>query len=238
MDFDDFVSLCRANGLEIRSDQGELFKRYVELLVEWNSKINLISRKEEDIWGRHILHCVSPLFKISIKPDAYILDLGTGGGLPGITWAILNEDANFLLLDGTKKKIDAVSNIVKDLGLKNVTTLWGRAENIGGMDKYKDRFDYVICRAVADLKTLVKWSFNFLSKFSKNFLEKTSERYYLHSGCLIVFKGGDVEYEIEDALKTKLVSGVEVINLDFIGFEKAGLKDKKVVLLKLTTKRD
>ena len=238
MDFEDFVSVCDINGLKIKNEQGELLKRYVDLLIEWNSRVNLISRKEEDVWGRHILHCVSPLFKISIKPKAYILDLGTGGGLPGIPWAILNESANFLLLDGTKKKIDAVSNIVKELGLENVKTLWGRAENIGKMDEYKNRFDYVICRAVADLKTLVKWSFNFLSKFSKKFLENTSEGYYLHSGCLIAFKGGDVKYEIEDALKTKLVSGVEVIDLNFKGFEKVGLEDKKVVLLKLTTKRD
>jgi 16S rRNA (guanine527-N7)-methyltransferase len=238
MDFEDFVSVCDINGLKIKNEQGELLKRYVDLLIEWNSKVNLISRKEEDVWGKHILHCISPLFKISIKSNAYILDLGTGGGLPGIPWAILNENANFLLIDGTRKKIDAVSNIVKELGLKNVKTLWGRAEDIAKMDEYKNKFDYVICRAVADLKTLVKWSFNFLSKFHKKFLEKTFERYYLHSGCLIAFKGGDVMREIEDALKTKLVSGVEVMELNFTGFEKAGLEDKKVVLLKLTTKRD
>jgi 16S rRNA (guanine527-N7)-methyltransferase len=238
MDFEYFVSVCDINGLKIKNEQGELLKRYVDLLIEWNSKVNLISRKEEDVWGKHILHCISPLFKISIKSNAYILDLGTGGGLPGIPWAILNENANFLLIDGTRKKIDAVSNIVKELGLKNVKTLWGRAEDIAKMDEYKNKFDYVICRAVADLKTLVKWSFNFLSKFHKKFLEKTFERYYLHSGCLIAFKGGDVMREIEDALKTKLVSGVEVMELNFTGFEKAGLEDKKVVLLKLTTKRD
>ncbi len=238
MEFEEFVEICKLNGLEISEDKAKLLQNYVDFLLEQNKKVNLISRKETDIWGKHILHCISPLFKIEIEPNSLVLDLGTGGGLPGIPWAILNENANFILLDGTRKKIDAVSNILKGLGLKNVKTVWGRAEEISKLKEYGKKFDYVICRAVAELKKVVKWSFEFLNpkNFSKKFLEKTNQKSYLRSGSLIAFKGGDVENEIKDALKTGLVADVEILELSFQGIEKVNFKDKKVVLMKLATK--
>ncbi len=234
MEAEEFLKICRLNGLEIDDRKFELLKCYVELLIEWNKKVNLISRKT-DIWGKHILHCVSPLFKIDVETDSSILDLGTGGGLPGVPWAILNERARFVLIDGVKKKIDAVNGILNELGLENVEAIWGRAEKISKDENYRGKFDYVICRSVAELKKLVKWSFNFLnpSNFSKNFLDETREKYYLHSGCLIAFKGGDIENEIYSAFKTGLVSDVKVIELKFKGDERINFEDKKVVLLKL-----
>lgn len=235
MEAEEFVEICRLNGLEIEDKKFDLLKRYVELLIEWNKKINLISRKEPDIWGKHILHCISPLFKINIEDNSFILDLGTGGGLPGIPWAILNEGARFILLDGTKKKINAVEDILKRLNLVNAKALWGRAEELSRDDKYRGRFDYVICRSVAELKKLVKWSFNFLnpSNFSKKFLDETDEKHYLYPGCLIAFKGGDVESEIYSAVKTRLVSEIKVVELKFKGDDKVKFDDKKIVLLKL-----
>jgi len=240
MEPDEFVQVCELNGLTIDDEKIASLKRYVELLLEWNKKVNLISRKESDIWGKHILHCISPLFKIEIEPDSFILDLGTGGGLPGIPWAILNDRAKFILLDGTRKKIEAVSDILKNLGLKNAKAIWGRAEEISRSDEYSGKFDYVICRSVAELKKLVKWSANFLNfeNFPKKFLEKTDGKYYLHSGCLIAFKGGEVEDEIKSALRTGLVSDFDVIDLNFKGYERVSFEDKKVVLLKLTTKKE
>ncbi len=238
MEFEDFVEVCELNGLVIEDKKLHLLKNYVDILLEWNKKVNLISRKEVDIWGRHILHCISPLFKFKIEPGAFILDLGTGGGLPGIPWAILNDGAKFVLLDGTKKKVEAVSDILKKLGLGNAKAVWGRAEEISKVEEYRGKFDYVICRSVAELRKLVKWSFDFLnpSNFSKKFLEETNQRYYLYSGSLIAFKGGDVEKELDLALKTKLVADFKVIELSFKGDEKVSFDDKKVVLLKLTTK--
>ncbi len=238
MEFEDFVKVCELNGLAIEDKKLDLLKNYVDILLEWNKKVNLISRKEIDIWGRHILHCISPLFKFEIESGAFILDLGTGGGLPGIPWAILNDRAKFVLLDGTKKKIEAVSGILKKLGLENAKAVWGRAEEISKVEEYKGKFDYVICRSVAELRKLVKWSFDFLnpSNFSKKFLEETSQRYYLYSGSLIAFKGGDVEEELNLALKTKFVADFKLIELSFKGDEKVSFDDKKVVLLKLTTK--
>lgn len=238
MEIEEFVEVCGLNGLTIEGKKLDLLKSYVELLLEWNEKVNLISRKETDIWGKHILHCISPLFKLEIEPESYILDLGTGGGLPGIPWAILNNKAKFVLLDGTRKKIEAVSDILKRVGLENVKAVWGRAEEISKNGHFRGKFDYVVCRSVAELRKLVKWSLNFLnpSNFSKKFLEETNQRYYLYSGCLIAFKGGDVEKEINFAIKTNLVADFKVLELTFKGDEKASFEDKKVVLLKLTTK--
>jgi 16S rRNA (guanine527-N7)-methyltransferase len=238
MEFEEFVEVCNLNRLVIEDKKLDLLKNYVELLLEWNKRVNLISRKETDVWGRHILHCISPLFKIEIEPESYILDLGTGGGLPGIPWAILNDQAKFALLDGTRKKIEAVSDILKKLGLENAKAVWGRAEEVSKNNNFRGKFDYIICRSVAELKKLVKWSFNFLnsSNFSKKFLEETNQKYYLYSGCLIAFKGGDIEKEIGFALKTSFVADFKVIDLTFKGDEKVSFEDKKVVLLKLTTK--
>ncbi|MEN3037552.1 MAG: 16S rRNA (guanine(527)-N(7))-methyltransferase RsmG [Candidatus Kryptonium sp.] len=239
MEFDEFIGICKLNGLEISAVESELLREYVSLLRYWNEKVNLISRKESDIWGRHILHCISPLFKVEIRENSVILDLGTGGGLPGIPWAILKQNSNFILLDGTRKKIEAVDDIVRKLGLKNVRTIWGRAEEISKLNEFKGKFDYVLCRAVAELKKLVKWSVEFLNfeNFPKKILEKIESKRYLHSGYLIAFKGGDVEKEINDAMKTSYVVDVEILDLDFNGAEKAGFEDKKVVLLRLRTKK-
>ncbi|MFN3133952.1 MAG: 16S rRNA (guanine(527)-N(7))-methyltransferase RsmG [Candidatus Kryptonium sp.] len=239
MSFEEFIEMCRLNGLEICEDKASLLQNYVDLLLKWNEKVNLVSREETDIWGRHILHCVSPLFKIEIEPNSLILDLGTGGGLPGIPWAILNESVKFVLLDGTRKKVEAVSDILKKLGLENAKAVWGRAEEISKLEEYRGKFDYVICRAVGQLKKIVKWSVEFLNpqNFSKKFLEKIDQRSYLHSGSLIAFKGGDIEDEIKNAFKTGFVAGVEILELNFQGFEKINFKDKKVVLMKLTTKK-
>ncbi|CUU10386.1 16S rRNA m(7)G-527 methyltransferase [Candidatus Kryptobacter tengchongensis] len=239
MEFEEFREICKLNGLEIDEAKARLLQSYVSLLIDWNRKINLISRKESDIWGRHILHSISPLFKIEIESSSLILDLGTGGGLPGIPWAILKQDSNFILLDGTLKKVEAVSDIIKKLGLENAKAVWGRAEEISKLNEYRNRFDYVICRAVGELKKVVKWSVKFLKPkiFPKKFLEKTESKFYLHSCSLIAFKGGDVEREINDAFKTSLVSEVDVVELNFLGFERINLEDKKVVLMKLTTKK-
>jgi len=239
MSFEEFIEICSLNGLEICEDKARLLQNYVNFLLSWNEKVNLISREETDIWGRHILHCISPLFKIEIEPNSLVLDLGTGGGLPGIPWAILNENVKFVLLDGTRKKVEAVSDILKKLGLGNAKAVWGRAEEISKLEEYRGKFDYVVCRAVGELKKIVKWSVGFFNfqNFSKKFLEKINQKSYLHSGSLIVFKGGDIEGEIKDALRTGFVADVEILDLNFQGFEKVGFKDKKVVLMKLTTKK-
>ena len=160
-----FRNLCVKNGLMPTDLQLDQLDQYVNQLLDWNKKINLLSRKdEENIWTFHLLHCASLLFKIKLKEGSKIVDIGTGGGLPGVPMKILRPDISVLCIDATRKKANAVSEMVGDLKLDGIKILWGRAEEIGIQDGYMENFDFAVARAVAPLNELIFWSKNFLRK--------------------------------------------------------------------------
>lgn len=162
-----FISICSANGLNLSDAQVASFENYRKLLISWNSRINLISRKDEDnFFPNHALNCISFLFAHRLKPNTKILDLGTGGGLPGIPLKIINPDLNLTLLDSIAKKTAALSNIVEKMDLENVEVITGRAENLAKSDEFHRKFDYVITRAAGKLDEVIKWSREFLSRSS------------------------------------------------------------------------
>lgn len=157
------------------------------LYTEWNDKINVISRKDIDnLYERHILHSLAIAKAIDFVPGAEILDLGTGGGLPGIPLAILFPATKFTLIDGTGKKIKVVKAIAETLELKNIEAHHLRSEDL------KQKFDFVICRAVASLDKLVHWSFRLL---------KSKHLHAIPNG-LITLKGGNIKSE-EKALPNR-----------------------------------
>ncbi len=167
-------------------DLTELQKnRFEELGVkypEWNQKINVISRKDIDqVFLHHILHSLAVAKYIRFKPGAHILDLGTGGGLPGIPLAILFPEAKFTLIDARAKKLIVVNDLIENLGLTNVTCRHQRVEEV------KEKFDFVLARAVTKLETLYAWTMPRIN---------THQKHGLPNG-LIAFKGGDLRAELK-----------------------------------------
>jgi 16S rRNA (guanine527-N7)-methyltransferase len=230
-----FRELCVKNGLTPTNDQLEQLGYYVVLLLEWNKKINIISRKdEENVWTYHILHSISPLFKIEIKQNSAIVDIGTGGGLPGIPIKILRPDLSMLCIDSTGKKINAVSRMISDLKLNNIHALWGRAEEVSLQPEYTTKFDFAVARAVAPLKDLLYWSKVFLKSIDKNsFAIKIHSNGRVDSNppALLAFKGGDLSEEIEIAKRKYPQINIHSIDLTFTGSEQLIASDKKLLVV-------
>jgi len=172
-----------------------------KLYREWNNKVNVISRKDIDhLYEKHVLHSLSIAAEFDFEPGTEIIDIGTGGGFPGIPLAIFFPEVQFFLSDSIAKKLKVVDAVAKELDLKNITPLHLRAEEI----KNK-KFDFAISRAVAPLKDLWKWGKPLLRKSSgarsqgaDPFLAKGTGLTNTASG-LISLKGGDLAKEIQES---------------------------------------
>ena len=196
----------------ITQEQSERFAALDALYRDWNSKINVISRKDIDnLYEHHILHSLGIAELISFKPGTRIMDLGTGGGFPGIPLAIMFPDVNFHLVDSIGKKIKVCNEVSSALGLTNVTTEWNRAENV------KDKFDFVVSRAVMPLTDLVKLIRKNIAKESYNALPNG----------LICIKGGELEHEVMPMKSHTLVTDLSNY------FEEEFFETKKVVYVSL-----
>ncbi|MBI4418851.1 MAG: 16S rRNA (guanine(527)-N(7))-methyltransferase RsmG [Ignavibacteriales bacterium] len=206
-------TFCASRGLQIGDEKLDLLARYVTLLLEWNKSINLISRRdEENVWRQHILHSISPLFGIAFPVGCRIIDLGTGGGLPGIPLKILNDSVQMVLLDATRKKVGAVEQIVKKLGLLKTTVVWGRAEEVGRKLGFKEAFDVVLARGVGPLPELVRLASPFLA-VSSRLGHQSGKKNYVPIPCLLAYKGGDIRNELEKARRNAKVKNMSDISL-------------------------
>ncbi len=168
---------------QLTDHQMKQFEALVPFYEDWNQKINVISRKDiEHLELHHVLHSLAIVKMVSsFKPGTTVMDLGTGGGFPGIPLAIFFPKVEFLLIDGTGKKIKVVQAAIEELGLKNVTAMQKRAEEL------KQSFDFVVTRAVADLDKLWEWSQKLIHQNHKNGLPNG----------LIALKGGKIDQEIK-----------------------------------------
>ena len=179
----EFSSLIVECFPEISSSKLEKLCELKPLYTYWNNKINVISRKDMDnFYLHHVLHSLSIYKLISFQKGATILDVGTGGGFPGIPLAIMNDETSFLLIDSIGKKIKVVNGISTELNLKNVNSEQIRAEQIN------NKFDFVISRAVSKFSTFCPWVKNKL---------KENNRHKLNNGILYL-KGGDLTDEIKE----------------------------------------
>ncbi|NVJ63525.1 MAG: 16S rRNA (guanine(527)-N(7))-methyltransferase RsmG [Flavobacteriaceae bacterium] len=163
--------------------QIEQFSKLEELYKDWNLKINVVSRKDiDELYLRHVLHSLAIAKFIQFKPGSKILDVGTGGGFPGIPLAIMFPQVQFTLVDSIGKKIKVVEEVVEGLGLTNVVSKHQRVE------EEKEQFDFVVSRAVAAMPTFMRWIKGRISKKSNH---------DIRNGVLYL-KGGDLEEELKD----------------------------------------
>ncbi|MCL2073580.1 MAG: 16S rRNA (guanine(527)-N(7))-methyltransferase RsmG [Marinilabiliaceae bacterium] len=165
----------------LSDSQKEQFETLTSLFTDWNTKINLVSRKDIDYFAEHhLLHSLSIAKFIRFTTDSKIIDVGTGGGLPGIPLAVMYPDVQFILIDSIGKKIKAVNSMINSIGLKNVKAYETRSETL------KSKFDFVVSRAVAPLPLFIKQTAHLISTKQQNAI----------SNGIIYLKGGDITHEI------------------------------------------
>ena len=194
---------------ELDDEQIQKFEALSSLYKDWNQKINVVSRKDiDEIYLRHVLHSLAIAKFISFKPESKIIDVGTGGGFPGIPLAILFPETQFMLVDSIAKKIKVVNEVVQGLNLKNVKTKNDRVENTNG------HYDFIISRAVAAMPTFVHWTKGKIAKHSNHTIKNG----------IIYLKGGDLSEEL------KPYRNAEVIPLSNF-FDEEFFETKKIVYL-------
>jgi 16S rRNA (guanine527-N7)-methyltransferase len=219
------VSLIRdaffRKGITLSGDMLESFQRYQSSLIEWNNKINLISANDEPrIVTRHFLQSMGLLSVFDFPIGCRVLDLGTGGGFPGIPIKIIRPDLELVLVEATQKKVLFLVELIRILGLTNVVALPVRIESVGGKIK---PVDIVISRAVTDMRNLVRWSRSCLKK---------------DGGYLLAIKGKRLERELADLETDRRLSGS--VSLKVIPYnpfpEQFVLNDSYVVVANITKK--
>lgn len=196
---------------ELNETQLDLYERFEKEFLQWNDKINLISRKDtENLFVHHILHSLAIAKVCKFKPECNILDIGTGGGFPGLPLAIMFPKTKFFLVDSIGKKIKVVQAITEALNLQNVRSMQTRAE------KVQEKFDFIISRAVTTFEDFIPWT---VGKFS-------NIRYHDLPNGILYLKGGDLTEEL-----SKVKKPYKVFNISDY-FEDEFFETKKVVYIK------
>ncbi len=195
---------------EVDEEKLEKFKLLRDLYVDWNSKINVISRKDIDsIYIKHILHSLAIAKFTNFKPGTNILDVGTGGGFPGVPLSIMFPECNFHLIDSIGKKIQVVKGVISSAGLKNATAEQIRAENV------PDKYHFIVSRAVTALPNFLPWVNNKIDSDNFNALPNG----------FILLKGGDLTEEMG-----KMTDVATIVDLNNY-FKEEFFETKKIVYL-------
>ena len=206
-----FMDIVEKYFIGLSDKQVEQFRQLKELYQKWTEKINVISRKDIDALSvHHVLHSLAIAKVISFKEGTKVLDVGTGGGFPGIPLAIMFPEVNFFLVDSIGKKIKVVEGVSEALGLKNVTAKQVRVETM------KEKFDFIVSRAVTAFPAFVALTKNRIGGDSFNDL----------ANGILYLKGGDFEEEIKDFRNRVSIYNI----LDF--FEEEFFETKKLIYMK------
>ena len=197
MDYINCKSLFNELNIELTKQHFNQFELYKKELLEWNEKINLTAITDEnDIWIKHFVD--SCTINKYINQNSSLIDVGTGAGFPSLPIKLLHNDLNLTLLDSLNKRIDFLKDVVNKLELNNVNFIHGRAEDIANNQNYREKFDVVTARAVANLSTLSEYCIPFVKI----------------NGIFICMKAGNVENEIDEANKAIEILGGKLEKVD------------------------
>lgn len=204
--------------IELNEDQIQEFILYKELLQKWNQRINLTSIiEDEEIDIKHFIDSVVPIKTNLFNRKLKVIDIGTGGGFPGLPLKIMNKDLEMLLLDSTRKKINFLDVVIKELELDKIQAYHGRAEELGRKGEFREQYDIAISRAVASLNTLCEYTLPFVKP----------------GGYFISMKGPEVEEELKEAKNAISILGGQVKEVEKIQLPKTDIVHSLIIIEKI-----
>ena len=217
--FDLMKEAANEVGLELTEVQYEQFIKYMRLLQEWNEKINLTAiTEDEEVIKKHFIDCIKAFKSDAIIKNAKtIIDVGTGAGFPGLPIAIMNQNVEVTLLDSLNKRINYLNIVVRELGLKNVTTIHSRAEDGARKQELREKFDVATSRAVANMAVL--------SEFCMPYVRK--------GGYFVALKGPSIDEELKNAGNAIKTLGGELKGIIEVSIEETDLKHNIVEVEKI-----
>ena len=210
----DVWTLLSTNGITLSKQQMDSLERYHNELRYWNEKVNMISRKDADnIWEKHIVHSLALLKYVDLPKKARVLDVGTGGGLPGIPLKLARPDLRITCVDSIAKKTKLVTMFAEHTGLKDIDVVTSRVEELSNDPHYRRGFDVIVSRAVAPITKLVRWTRELIKE----------------DGFYAFLKGGDLTEEIAAATQEHPSLSTQEFNIVFLGLPQYKQDEKKVI---------
>jgi 16S rRNA (guanine527-N7)-methyltransferase len=219
MEYYDILNQASNNeSLEFNEDKYDKFIKYKELIKEWNEKINLTAITEDsEIIQKHFIDSIKVFKFKELKNARKVIDIGTGGGFPGIPMKIINPSSKIVLLDSLNKRINFLNEVIKELQLKDIETIHGRAEDFAQENKYREKFDVAISRAVANLTVL--------SEFCLPYVKI--------GGYFVAMKGPAIDEEMKEAKNAIKILGGTVEEIVKVDIEGSDLNHNLVIIRKL-----
>lgn len=194
---DRLINSLKKLDIDISDKQLEKFNKYYELLISWNEKMNLTSITDKnEVIDKHFVDSIM-LYKYSDLSDSKIIDVGTGAGFPGIPLKIMCPSCKITLLDSLAKRLNFLNEVISELGLEDIVTIHGRAEDCAHNVKFREKFDYATSRAVANLSTLSEYCLPFVRE----------------GGKFVPYKSGIIDEEIDNAKKALSILGGSIIDV-------------------------
>lgn len=218
MDINIFEKGIRDLNFNIGNEKIEKFKIFSSLLLEWNEKMNLTAVTEPaEISVKHFLDSIAPLSVIDLKNNSKIIDVGTGAGFPGIPLKIMREDLEFTFMDSLNKRINFLKEVASQIKIDKVDFVHSRAEEAGKDKIYREKYDYAVSRAVANLKVLCEYCIPFVKV----------------GGYFISFKQFEVDDEIEEAKSMIGILGGKISEIKKIEIPQSDIKRKIIIIEKV-----